>query len=97
MAAINRVVVNRRHQVHVPRSLLRDNIVWRHSRRPAVMDNHNEHHIGVFFLAVYGDPKHRAPIGSAGLAPKGCFIAAHAVEREVGQISETQTATRELT
>jgi hypothetical protein len=32
----------------------------------------------------------------ASLAPKGCFIAAQAVEREIGQISETQKAPREL-
>ena len=32
----------------------------------------------------------------AGLAPKGCFISAEAVERVVGQIGETQKATREL-
>jgi hypothetical protein len=30
------------------------------------------------------------------LAPKGCFIAAEAIERVVGQIGETQKATREL-
>ena len=32
----------------------------------------------------------------AGLAPEGCFISAEAVERVVGQIGETQKATREL-
>ena len=32
----------------------------------------------------------------AGLAPKGCFISAEAIEREVGQIGETQKATREV-
>jgi hypothetical protein len=32
----------------------------------------------------------------AGLAPQGCFIAAEAIEREVGQIGETQKATREI-
>ena len=31
-----------------------------------------------------------------GLAPKGCFIAAQAIQREVGQIGKTQKATREL-
>ena len=30
------------------------------------------------------------------MAPKGRFIAAEAVEREVGQIGKTQEATREL-
>ena len=33
---------------------------------------------------------------SAGLAPKGCFISTEAIEREVGQISETQKATRKV-
>ena len=32
----------------------------------------------------------------ASLAPKGCFIAAQAIEREIGQISETQKAPRKL-
>ena len=32
----------------------------------------------------------------AGLAPKGCFIPAEAIEGVVGQIGETQEATREL-
>ena len=32
----------------------------------------------------------------AGLAPKGCFISAEAVEHVVGQIGESQKATREL-
>jgi hypothetical protein len=32
----------------------------------------------------------------ASLAPKGCFIAAKAIEREIGQISKAQKATREL-
>ena len=32
----------------------------------------------------------------AGLAAEGCFISAEAVERVVGQIGETQKATREL-
>jgi hypothetical protein len=32
----------------------------------------------------------------ADLAPKGCFISAEAVERVVGQVGETQKATREL-
>ena len=32
----------------------------------------------------------------ARLAPKGCFISAKAIEREVRQISEPQEATREL-
>jgi hypothetical protein len=32
----------------------------------------------------------------ANLAPKGCFIAAQAIEREVGQIGKTQKAAREL-
>ena len=32
----------------------------------------------------------------ARLAPKGCFISAKAIEREVRQIGETQKATREL-
>jgi hypothetical protein len=32
----------------------------------------------------------------AGLAPQGCFIAAEAIEREVGQIGETQEATRKF-
>src|SRR5260370_14178556 len=30
------------------------------------------------------------------LAPEGCFIAAEAIKREVGQIGETQKTTREL-
>ena len=30
------------------------------------------------------------------LAPQGCFIAAEAIEREVGQIGETQKATGEV-
>ena len=45
---------------------------------------------------VCGDPRRQEQIGLAGLAPKGCFISAEAVEREVGQIGETQKATREL-
>ena len=32
----------------------------------------------------------------ADLAPKGCFISAEAIEREVRQIGETQKATREV-
>jgi hypothetical protein len=32
----------------------------------------------------------------SGLAPKGCFISAEAIERVVRQIGETQKATREL-
>jgi hypothetical protein len=32
----------------------------------------------------------------AGLAPQSCFISAEAVECEVGQIGETQKATREV-
>jgi hypothetical protein len=32
----------------------------------------------------------------ADLAPKGCFISAEAIERVIGQIGETQKATREL-
>jgi len=31
-----------------------------------------------------------------GLAPKSCFVSAEAIEREVGQIGETQKATREV-
>jgi hypothetical protein len=31
-----------------------------------------------------------------GLAPKGCFISAEAIESEIGQISQTQKAPREL-
>ena len=30
------------------------------------------------------------------MAPQGCFIAAEAIEREVGQIGETQKATRKV-
>ena len=33
---------------------------------------------------------------TADLAPKTCFISAEAVEREAGQIGETQKATREV-
>ena len=32
----------------------------------------------------------------ANVAPKGCFISTEAIERVVGQIGETQKATREL-
>ena len=32
----------------------------------------------------------------ADLAPKRCFVAAEAIEREVGQIGQTQKATREV-
>ena len=32
----------------------------------------------------------------AGLAPKGCFVSAEAIEREVGQIGETERAVHEI-
>jgi hypothetical protein len=48
----------------------------------------------VFFLGVCGDPRHQRKQDLTGLAPKGCVIAAQAIEREVGQIGHTQKASR---
>src|SRR5437762_1138310 len=47
----------------------------------------------LWFTAIQGVERKQ---GLAGLAPKGRFIAAEAVEREVGQIGKAQKATGEL-
>ena len=47
----------------------------------------------LWFAAIQGIERKQ---DLADLAPKGCFISAEAVEREVGQIGKTQKATREL-
>ena len=47
----------------------------------------------LWFAAIQGIKRKQ---DLAVLAPKGCFISAEAVERVVGQIGETQKATREL-
>ncbi len=45
------------------------------------------------FATIQGIESKQDP---TGLAPQGCFIAAEAIEREVGQIGETQEASREV-
>jgi hypothetical protein len=47
----------------------------------------------LWFAAIQGIKRKQ---DLADLAPKDCFISAEAVERVVGQIGETQKATREL-
>ena len=47
----------------------------------------------LWFATIQGIEGKQDP---AGLAPKGCFIPTEAIEREVGQISETQKATRKV-
>ena len=47
----------------------------------------------MWFTAIQGVKRNQ---DLTGLAPKGCLIAAQAIEREVGQIGKTQKATREL-
>ena len=47
----------------------------------------------LWFAAIQGIKRKQ---DLAGLAPKGCFIPAEAIECVVGQIGETQKATREL-
>ena len=47
----------------------------------------------LWFAAIQGIESKQDP---AGLAPQGCFIAAEAIEREVGQIGQTQKATRKV-
>ena len=46
-----------------------------------------------WFAAIQGIKRKQ---NVAGLAPKGCFISAEAIDRVVSQIGETQKATREL-
>jgi hypothetical protein len=45
----------------------------------------------LWFASIQGIEGKQDP---ADLAPKGCFIAAEAIEREVGKISKTQKTTR---
>jgi len=45
------------------------------------------------FAAIQGIESKQDP---TGLAPQGCFIPAEAIERVVGQIGETQKATRKV-
>jgi hypothetical protein len=47
----------------------------------------------LWFVAIQGIKRKQ---DLTGLAPKACFIAAQAIQREVGQIGKTQKATREL-
>ena len=47
----------------------------------------------LWFAAIQGIKRKQ---DLTGLAPKGCLIAAQAIQREVGQIGKTQKATREL-
>ena len=47
----------------------------------------------LWFAAIQGIKRNQ---DLTGLAPKGCFIAAQAIEREVWQIGKTQKATREI-
>ena len=41
----------------------------------------------LWFAAIQGIEREQ---DLAGLAPQGCFVSAEAIEREVGQIGETQ-------
>ena len=64
--------------------------------RSRVLDDYRRRGSSIFVLwlaAIQGIERNE---GLANLAPKGSFIAAEAIEREVGQISKTQKATREL-
>jgi hypothetical protein len=54
--------------------------------------HHTEACSFLWFAAIQGIERKQ---DLAGLAPKGCLIAAQAIEREVGQIGQTQKATRE--
>src|SRR5947209_1316546 len=47
----------------------------------------------LWFAAIQGVERKQ---DLASLAPEGCFIAAEAIKRGVGQIGETQKTTREL-
>ena len=47
----------------------------------------------LWFASTQGIERKHDP---TDLAPQGCFIAAEAIEREVGQIGETQKATGEV-
>ena len=47
----------------------------------------------LWFAAIQGVERKQDP---ADLAPKRCFVSAQPIEREVGQVGETQKATREL-
>ena len=47
----------------------------------------------VWFAAIQGIKRKQ---DLTGLAPKGCLIAAQAIQREVGQIGEAQKAAGEL-
>src|SRR6516164_2767168 len=47
----------------------------------------------LWFAAIQGVERNQ---DLARLAPKGCFIAAEAVEREVGQVGKTQKTSREF-
>jgi hypothetical protein len=47
----------------------------------------------LWFAAIQGIESKQDP---TDLAPKSCFVSAEAIQREVGQIGETQKATRKV-
>ena len=73
---------SKRSQVNIPRAIGRQ-VYPKTETAPSIL----------CFAAIQGVKRKQ---DLAGLAPKRCFISAEAIERVVGQIGETQKATREL-